>query len=77
MRKVKRLNPYHKARLNYSRLTVKSDFGGREMIALSILHFERQNSVYDPSLERHQLRHFRKIPCYTVFVGRLMVVNPF
>jgi hypothetical protein len=34
MQKVKRLNPYRKARLKYGRLTVKSDFNGREMIAL-------------------------------------------
>jgi hypothetical protein len=34
MRKVKRLNPYRKARLIFDRLTVKSDFNGREMIAL-------------------------------------------
>jgi 16S rRNA (cytosine1402-N4)-methyltransferase len=45
---VKRLNPYCKARLSYSRLTVRSDFNSREMIALFVK--KRQNSVYNPSL---------------------------
>ncbi|OEG69312.1 hypothetical protein ATZ36_10200 [Candidatus Endomicrobiellum trichonymphae] len=49
MQKVKRLNPYWKVRLKYSRLTVKSDFSGREMIAFLKFIFERQNSAYNPS----------------------------
>jgi hypothetical protein len=36
MQKVKRLNPYRKARQQFCRLTVKSDFNGREMIVIPI-----------------------------------------
>ena len=54
MQKVKRLNPYWEARLKYSRLTVKSDFNGREMIALLKFIFKRQNSVYNSSLFQGQ-----------------------
>ncbi|OEG70798.1 hypothetical protein ATZ36_17660 [Candidatus Endomicrobiellum trichonymphae] len=50
MQKMKRLNPYWKARLKYSRLTVKSDFSGREMIAFLKFIFKKQNSAYNPSL---------------------------
>jgi hypothetical protein len=34
MQKMKRLNPYRKARLKYGRLIVESNFNNREMIAL-------------------------------------------
>ena len=50
MQKVKRLNPYRKARLKFGRLTVRSDLNGREMIVLiRSLLLMRQNPVYSPS----------------------------